>query len=371
MNPPRSLYVHIPFCRHICPYCDFPKLLSSTGYQSRYVSALLREDERYSYLHFDTIYLGGGTPSALEPEQLTKIIKTLISRHGAPKELTVECNPEDVDSRMAQLFYSLGVNRVSLGVQSVSDRTLKYLGRRHTAKGAEIALDNLRSAGIDNVSCDFIYGLPGEGRDELLNDLAWVGAHRLTHVSLYALQLEPHTQMYNQGVKEPDQDTLSDDYELINQTLAKSGMRRYEVSNFCLPGYESLHNLCYWKGDAYAAIGYGASSYVDGVREVRTRNMEEYLSGKFVHSAHRESLREQEFDYLMCNLRLDRGFSLEDFESRFGHSFLESYADRIRILGDRLIVEDGRVRVRPDQIYVLDSVLVDLLDFSSLSEEGA
>lgn len=366
MNPPRSLYVHIPFCRHICPYCDFPKLLLSTGYQERYTKALLNEDTRYQDLHFDTIYLGGGTPSALDASLLKLILEELVRRHGTPKEFTIECNPEDVNPRLVSLLKACGINRISLGVQSIKESTLKMLGRRHTPEDAARAIALCREAGIDNLSCDFIYGLPGERMDDLKNDLDWVRKENLPHVSFYALQLEPHTMFAIQKVQPPSDDTLSLYYDTIDTALRSMGLDRYEVSNWARPGFESRHNTCYWRGDPYAAIGYGASSYVDGVRAVRTRSMTDYLAGKYIFSSRAESLAEQEFDYLMCNLRLRDGFSLKDFKERFNKDFLLAYADRIEALRDDLEIDDSRVRVKRDKLYILDSILVDLLDFSSL-----
>ena len=371
MRPPRSLYVHIPFCRRICPYCDFPKVLASTGFQDRYVAALLDEDRGYAGLAFDTIYLGGGTPSCLTAEQLSRIVGTLTQRHGRAQEMTIECNPEDVTKESARLLRALGFNRISLGVQTVDDRTLTLLGRGHDRERAEEAIAHLRAAGLENISCDFIYGLPGEGEDQVRADLDWVGRMDLPHVSFYSLQLEPHTAFFNRGVAEPSQDVFERDYALICRRLEAAGLLRYEISNFARPGFESQHNLCYWHGDAYAAIGYGASSYVDGVRAVRTRNMADYLAGRFIYREEREDLREQEFDYLMCNLRLVRGFSLPDYAQRFHRDFRQAYADKIKILGDMLEFSADRVRVRPADLYILDSVLVDLLDFESIAgKEG-
>ena len=217
---------------------------------------------------------------------------------------------------------------------------------------------------------DFIYGLPGEGENQVQNDLDWVVRMGLPHASFYSLQLEPHTAFFNAGVKEPSQDVFERDYALICARLAKAGLLRYEVSNFARPGFESRHNLCYWQGDAYAAIGYGASSYVDGVRAVRTRDMAQYLAGNYIFEEQRESLREQEFDYLMCNLRLVKGFSLEDYTARFQRDFRQAYADKIKILGNMLEFGHGRVRVCPRDLYILDSILVDLLDFESIESIG-
>lgn len=366
MKKARSLYVHIPFCRHLCDYCDFPKVLLSTGYTDRYIEALLKEDERYRGFRFDTIYIGGGTPSAIGPEKLSSLIEELISRHGKPSEFTVECNPEDVDVSLAEALFTSGINRVSLGVQSVRDDILHSLGRYHSIEQAGEALERLRRVGISNVSCDFIYGLPGESLRDVDRDCDWVRDHRLVHSSFYALELKPHTALFNRGIEEPDDDRLADMYDLIHMRLGEMGLHRYEVSNFCIPGYESQHNLCYWKGDPYAAIGYGASSYEDGCREVRTRNMTDYLEGKYIASSVQESPAEQEFDYLMCNLSKADGFSLSDYSDRFGGSFLERYSDRLERVRDDVVVSADRVAVRPEKLYVVNSILLELLDFSSL-----
>lgn len=367
IDKPRSLYVHIPFCRSICPYCDFPKVLLSTGFNKDYVSALLKEDERYRGYGFDTIFLGGGTPSALGGEQLKELLGELTKRHGRPKEMTVECNPEDVDLPFAKALREAGVNRVSLGVQTVDDGYLRKLGRNHTFAKALQAVGFLHEVGIDNLSADFIYALPGQTIADVKKDLDGVDQFRyLTHVSFYSLQVEKHTMFYIQGVKTPDSDTLADMYELINRELARKGFLRYEVSNFAKPGYECQHNLCYWHDDPYAAIGMGATSYENGVREVRNRDIVSYMKGAYVLRREAENAQTREFNFLMLNLRLAKGFALSEFTRRFHKDFLVSYAANIAKVSQSLIVDRQRVRVKPEYLYVLDEVLVDLLNFNGV-----
>lgn len=366
---PKSLYVHLPFCRHICPYCDFPKLLLATGFANRYASALLAEDlATYPNEPFDTIFIGGGTPSAMPLDDLDRILAALVERHGKPAEFTLEANPEDVNPDLVNVLVSHGVNRVSMGVQTVNAKGLKALGRHHTAADAKKAIDLLRANGIDNVSVDFIYGLPGEGMAELDADLAAVKSWDLPHVSFYALQVEPNTAYAIRHVQAPSGDVLRAEYDRIVSRLESIGLYRYEVSNFAKPGYESKHNLCYWLANPYGAIGLGATSFVDGVRAIRTKSMGDYLAGHWGAHAHRENAKDLEFEYLMLHLRLRQGFSLRDFQSRFGIDFREAYRCKIASLGSALIVSGDTVRVRDDRIYTLDSLLVSLLDFDGLSD---
>lgn len=359
----KSLYVHIPFCRHLCSYCDFPKVLLKTGFYERYVPSLLKEDERYAGHSFETVYLGGGTPSCLPLPMLDQLLTELVKRHGAPAEFTLEANPEDVDESLCALLRKAGVNRVSLGAQSSSDRLLESLGRKHSYEDVKKAVALLRKAGFSNVSLDFIYGFSGQTLEDLRMDLEAVSSLDLPHASFYSLQVEPHTLFGIRRVKEADGDLLSQEYERIVETLRTGGLFRYEVSNFAKPGYECRHNLCYWRQDPYGAIGVGATSYEGGVREVRTRSIERYLAGHFLSARQEEDMAEREFDFLMLNLRLEEGFSLSEFSRRFRKDFLSEYRAEIEKLRGDLSVEEGRVRVKPDRIYILDSLLVELLHF--------
>lgn len=362
----KSLYVHIPFCRQFCPYCDFPKLLLASGFQDKYTDALLKEDERYLHDHFETIFLGGGTPSCLSLQNLTKLVQTLLKRHGTPLEMTIECNPEDVNPSFVKTVQALGFNRISLGLQTTDDKALKALGRNHTYADCKKAVQLFQQAGITNVSVDFIYGLPHQTMDDIQKDLEAVKEMELPHCSFYALQIEPHTKYFYQHVQTPSPDLLADFYQVIVKNLEKMGLFRYEVSNFARPGYESKHNLCYWHSDDYAAIGIGATSFVNGVREVRTQNLTDYFSGKYLVSQKVEDLRNQEFDFIMLNLRLKTGFSLREYTARFHKDFLKGYGDKLVKLKDFLDIDQERVRVKPKYIYTLDEILVELLNFEGI-----
>lgn len=363
---PKSLYVHIPYCRTICPYCDFSKVHASTNNAELYIGALMAEGMRYSKHSFDTIYIGGGTPSVLSLNMVKTLLTGLKYNFGEAKETTFECNPEDVTPELAVVLVENGVNRISLGVQCADNRLLRLLGRRHSIQQAERAIANLREAGITNINADFIYGIPRETADTVRMDLDFVQRNNLPHCSFYSLQIEPHTLFANSGMKERDPDYLKADYDTIVEFLKKIGLERYEVSNFAKPGFESQHNLTYWRALPYAAIGLGATSYVAGVREVRTRSMKEYLKGNFIRRREEVGPADQEFEYLMLNLRLRDGFSLDEFKDRFGKDFLNSYASNLKKVEGQLKIDSGRVSVLPEKLYILDAILVDLLNFSGV-----
>lgn len=359
----KSLYVHVPFCRNICSYCDFPKVLLKSGYSERYISVLLKEDEKYDGFHFDTIYIGGGTPSCLSYSQLETLLYELTKRHGQPIEFTIECNPEDVNLEFATLIGKYGINRISLGGQTIDDSLLRKLGRKHTFADVIEAVNILRSVGIENISVDFIYGLMGQTVNDIENDLAAVKTLKLPHVSFYSLQVEPNTLLEIQNIAEPDEDFLASCYELILDKLTSFGLNRYEVSNFSKPGYESKHNLCYWHADPFAAIGMGATSYEDGIRQSRTRSIEKYLQGDQIWNKEVESEDDLEFEFIMLNLRLANGFYLDEFKRRFNKDFLVEYDENIEKVKEYLEITKDRVKVKDEHLYILDSILVELLKF--------
>lgn len=363
MRKAKSLYVHIPFCKHICTYCDFPKVLLKTGFSTSYVPALLAEDQRYASYSFDTIFLGGGTPSSLPLNQIDFLLSSLVERHGHPKEFTIECNPEDVNDDLLRILVKNGINRISLGAQTTNDALLMELGRHHKFVDVTRAVELIKSYGINNVSLDFIYGFDGQTLDDIKNDLKAVQTLDIPHVSFYALQVESHTMFALKHPDDPDSDFLADCYNLIVEELKSIGLFRYEISNFAKPGYQSRHNLCYWHSDPYGAIGMGSTSYECGKRERRTMNIEKYMNGDFVFETIDETLKEEEFDFLMLNLRLEEGFKLAEFKRRFGHDFLDSYKSNLENVRSFLLIDGDSARVKPENLYILDSILVDLLHF--------
>jgi oxygen-independent coproporphyrinogen-3 oxidase len=364
-NKPQALYIHIPFCDHICSYCDFPKYLSSRQKEESYLSALKKELNGIDETDLNTVYIGGGTPSALEPPLLTDLLSFINSKFKIHEEFTLEGNPESLSEEKAQILFNYGVNRVSLGVQSLSGEVLKDLGRLpESQKLAEEAIANLHRAGIFNLNVDFIYGMEKEKDADLQKDVNWALEQKVTHVSAYSIQIEKGTKLYSQPGLTKEEDGLADDYALLVESLEKAGFQRYEVSNFAKPGFESKHNLTYWHNEEYYAAGLGAVSYVKGLRATRTRNLNKYLAGQeIIDNCQQDDLADREFNYLMLNLRLTEGFSLADFQEKFHKDFMKSYQKELLMAQDRLKIENGRVKVKKDSLYVLDAILVDLLHF--------
>lgn len=362
---PLSLYVHIPFCDRLCSYCDFPKYLSREDLKEQYLAALLKELDSIPAGSLQTVYIGGGTPSCLSCSQLRKLLSYLWKKFGPWEEATMEANPESLSEDKIAVLEQYHINRVSLGAQSFNKRILKILNREEeTEEKVREAVINLHKHHIDNINVDFIYGLKEEKRDDFVHEISVGKELGLTHFSFYSLQIEENTPLFYHPEVQKDQDGLGDDYDFIRKTLKENGYLRYEVSNFSKPSYESKHNLTYWRNEPYYAAGLGATSYVNGVRATRTRNLFHYLKDyRSELQEIKENAEDQEFDYLMLHLRLKEGFSLSDFKSRFHKDFLKEYKNELNKTKDYLDIKDDRVSVKDNDLYILDAILVDLLHF--------
>lgn len=358
-----SLYIHIPFCDCICSYCDFPKLLKKTGYEEKYIEALIFELSQLPVKTFSTIYVGGGTPTALDDNLFDRLFSYIHKTINCLSEFSVEANPESMSNIKANIMAKNGINRVSIGVQTIDDNILKTLNRNHNAKIVKEAINNIRLAGIDNINMDFIYGLPGQNIEDLKKDIDFALSLNPKHLSFYPLQIEEGTVLFNQKLKEPSQDELDDYYELIISKLKERKIERYEISNFALKGYESKHNLTYWHSDDYYACGLGATGFVKGLRYKNTLNIQKYINHDFVYEKNYEDMIDQEFDFLMLNLRLVSGFGLNEFYQRFNHSFLLDYKNEIEKVRNYLNIDEDTCKVKEEYLYILDSILVDLLHF--------
>lgn len=365
MSKPKSLYIHIPFCSSICSYCDFPKILYSTNYHEKYLLALKKEISGLKEHSFDTVYIGGGTPSVLSINELEDLLSFINAKFKINKEYSIECNPESLDEKKVELFCKYGVNRISLGVQTIDENHLKELNRHHTKEDVINSVKLLKKYGIDNINFDFIYGLDNESIENIKNNIAFACSLDVKHISYYALQIEKGTMLYNKykGMVQ-NEDKLADYYSFICKELRKHGYYRYEVSNFSKKGFESKHNITYWRNKEYEACGLGATSYVSGVRNTRTRNITNYLEGKnlLVNSIN-EDILDQEFNYLMLNLRLTKGFTFSEYHRLFNKDFLNEYKNNFTKLNDDFIFSKNKIKTKPSKLYILDNILVDLLHF--------
>ena len=328
---PLGLYVHIPFCRQKCSYCDFYSLPHSEEKMDAYTAALVRHLEEVApqaAAHVvDTVYIGGGTPTYLGAARLKTILTAIRKRYrlSHDAEITVEANPDSAcDVKALRTLHRAGVNRVSLGVQSADDALLRRIGRIHTFDQVKQAAQAIRKAGIRNLSMDLIYGLPGQTLDQWLDTLAEVLALDPQHISCYGLKLEEGTPLYLRREQEtfPDDDQQAEMYLSAVDTLAQHGYEQYEISNFARPGFASRHNLKYWHMDEYAGFGPGAHSDMGGVRFAYIRDIDRYISGQLVLSESEtgETLA-RDFEYVMLSLRTAEGIDRAYFERTYRQRF--------------------------------------------------
>lgn len=366
MNNCKSIYVHIPFCKARCAYCAFS---SSTNFSAcqNYFDVLEKEIRTATPCgKIKTMFWGGGTPSSVEITFLQQTFRALYETFDLSElcEFTVECNPESVSAELFQFFRSIGVNRLSFGLQSVNDSTLKRIGRLHTYDGFLRALQLAREAGFNNVNADLILGLP-ETCADFQNTVETVCKLPLTHVSLYALELHDNV-AFNKLCQSyaRTEDELADYYDFARQKFAENGLCRYEISNFCRSRFECRHNLTYWHENRYFGFGAAASGFVGNVRYGNAFGIDEYISSNATAKQYREvvSLDEQACECAMVGLRLQRGVDLGRFQQRYNCSFFEKFPKSLELAQKGfLCTKDGRVFVPDDKFYVLNSILVELL----------
>ena len=331
MEQTLGLYLHIPFCKSKCAYCDFYSLPHSEEKMDAYAAALLRHLEevapRCTAHTVDTVYFGGGTPSYLGEKRLTHLLKAVKKRFhvAANAEITLEANPDSAgDWKALRTLRKAGFNRISLGVQAADDDLLQRIGRVHTWEQALSAAAAARMAGFDNLSLDLIYGLPGQTLEAWQDTLRSAAALEPQHLSCYGLKVEPGTPLWQQrdSADLPDDDTQADMYLWTVDYLQKKGYEQYEISNFAQPGYESRHNLKYWTLGEYAGFGPGAHSDMGGVRFAYERDLDSYIAGELRLSEMEEiPPLDRDLEYIMLSLRTTQGIDSKYFERQFRQKF--------------------------------------------------
>ena len=370
---PLGLYVHIPFCRQKCSYCDFYSLPHSEEKMDAYTAALVRHLEEVAPQaaahQADTVYIGGGTPTYLGASRLKAILQTIRKRYDVSRdaEITVEANPDSAcDVKALRTLRRAGVNRISLGVQSADDDLLRRIGRIHTFDQVRQAAEAIRKAGIRNLSMDLIYGLPGQTLDHWLDTLAEVLVLNPEHISCYGLKLEEGTPLYLRRAQEtfPDDDQQAEMYLCAVDILAQHGYEQYEISNFARPGFASRHNLKYWHMDEYAGFGPGAHSDMGGVRFAYIRDIDRYIAGQLVLSESEtgETLA-RDFEYVMLSLRTAEGIDRACFERTYRQRFapLDALFRQYESAGLAQPTEKGW-RLTPRGFLVSNSIIVALED---------
>ena len=365
---PTSAYVHIPFCTQICYYCDFSKVFIKNQPVDSYLEHLIEEYNSYDIKKLRTLYIGGGTPTALSAPQLAFLLERLTDKLDLSylEELTIEANPGDLDQEKIAVLKGSPVNRVSLGVQTFNDRMLKQIGRSHSEKDIYENIANLKKAGFDNISIDLIYALPKQTMEDVKINVAKAIALDIPHMSLYSLILENHTVFMNRmrrgKLPLPKEDLEAEMFEYIIVELEKAGFEHYEISNFSKPGFESRHNLMYWDNAEYYGIGAGASGYVDGVRYKNHGPIRHYLQAVEAGNPRVQeevlTLKEQMEEEMFLGLRKKSGVSKKRFEEKFGISFEEQYGAVVSELTEQglLVPDRDIVRMTKQGLFLGDTV---------------
>lgn len=372
-----GIYIHIPYCARKCVYCDFYSVGARLADWHRIVSALLAEaSERLSNFprggEDTTLYIGGGTPSLLPPDEFGRLASGVLALSGPVSEFTVEVNPDDVSPDIARVWRESGVNRVSMGVQSLVDDELHAIGRRHDSRQALDAFGTLRRE-FDNISLDLMFGLPGQTRDSLRDTVDGIIGMRPEHISAYSLMYEERTaltRMRDDGkIAETPEEDCAGMFADLSRSLAEAGYVRYEISNYSLPGFESRHNSSYWSGVPYVGLGPSAHSY-DGLR-TRTANpadvsayMRRWLGGENCAVPVAETLSDDELreEMIMTRLRTRRGISLGDFHRRFGARALSDLITASRRWTDAGMLErnDDSLSLSSDGVMISDEIIASL-----------
>lgn len=376
-----GMYIHIPFCIKKCRYCDFYSLPGGNESDlENYTRALLNEIKIRGYqmpaVQLESIYLGGGTPSLLDGEQLKSIITTCGDSFNIlpGAEISMEANPATLDKARLAAMEEAGINRLSLGVQSFCDDELGLMGRVHNSAAVIETVELIHSRGWKNFNLDLIYGLPGQSLERWLQNLKQAVDCKPSHLSLYLLQLEEQTPM-GKDVAQGRLQMLDEDeewhmYSHAMEYLENRGFKHYEISNFCRPGWECRHNLVYWQGREYLGLGAGAVSFVAGSRYMNRPDLKEYtdalLSGKPgpVEELEHMSGRELMLDALILGLRLCAGIDLLDFRQRFGVDISSEYKEIIAQYMDRglLNIENGRLSFTKAGYFLSNQVLSHFMD---------
>ncbi len=365
-----GIYIHIPFCASRCIYCGF---YSSTGLlseQDRYVTALLQEMRmRKEYLEgepVETIYIGGGTPSLLSKTNLERIGKALYNKNTV-KEFTIECNPDDVTVELCDTLTSIGVNRVSMGVQTFSDERLRFLHRRHDASHVYTAIDSLRKADIYNISIDLMFGFPNESMAEWEQDLDKAIGLEVQHISAYSLMYEEDTTLFNMRekglIKENDEEQSVAMYDMLTEKLSAAAYEHYEISNFAKSGYRSLHNSSYWNGTNYLGLGAAAHSFNTKTRQWNVGNLAEYITaieqGTIPMEQEVIDERTRYNDLITTALRTCEGVDLDGL-NEYEKGYIMKNA-RKNIEAGMLEIKANKMKLTRQGLYISDEIMSDLI----------
>ena len=356
-----GVYIHIPFCKNICNYCDFCKVYYKTGYVSKYLDNLENEiNARYNHEDIDTIYIGGGTPSSLNIDELKRLFDIIkIFNLKDNYEFTVECNIECINEDKLKLFKQYGVNRLSFGVESFNQDILKILGRKHDER---MIFDNilLSKKYFNNINIDLIYGVTND-IDIVKEDINKFLKLDISHISCYSLILEENTKLYIDKHKYIDEEIDRMMFDNINDMLTSNGYKQYEISNYSKEGYESVHNKNYWLNGSYYGFGLSAVSYINNYRISNTKNMNKYLNGEYIDNSLFEELDVRKENDLILGFRMIDGINYDLFNDKYNDDLLNKEVIKKMIDENKLVVDNKKIKCNYEYIYLLNDILVEIM----------
>lgn len=368
-----GIYVHIPFCKNKCTYCDFASFPHIEDKAELYFACLYKEIKEKAILYknktVNTVYFGGGTPSYVEAKYVLGAVRQIKKYYNLSEnaEITLEVNPGTIDEEKVKIYKMAGINRFSIGLQTYNDKLLERLNRVHNSADYVKAVKLLKGY---NLSVDIMIGLMGQNEEEVKKSLDFaLCSPDVKHISVYALKAEDGTPIYTQYLNGelPDADEVADMYDFVVNYLAERGYRRYEVSNFAIEGYESKHNLNYWKRGEYLGFGLGASSFDRERRFTATENINEYChcilnnASPEIFSENIEG-DERKFEYAMLNLRTCFGIVFDEYKNAFGTDFREDFKDKLKNLNEYLYYDEKRVKIKDEYLYVQNQIIIQLMD---------
>ena len=357
----KAVYIHVPFCRDICSYCDFCKFIYNKKWVYAYLTTLEKEiKDRYMDEEVSTIYIGGGTPSCLDKEELIRLLDmTKMFRIINLEEFTFECNIEDINPELLQTLSNYQINRLSIGIESFNKKNLEFMNREADFKDAKIKMELCKAMGFKNINIDLMYAIPGETLKDLKKDLTLFLKLEPTHISAYSLMIEEHTKLSNDNVTYIDEELDYEMFKYIEKKLNK--FHHYELSNYALLGYESKHNLVYWNNEEYYGFGLSASGYIDNIRYNNTKNLKQYLLGNYVKD--QEILSDKtKMDYeVILGLRKLEGIDLIAFREKYKQSIEEVYDLKQLLRNKDLIKKKNHIYINPIKLYIMNEILLKII----------
>lgn len=365
----KSAYIHIPFCKNICSYCDFCKFFYKKEWINDYLESLKQEiNDNYKGEVLNTIYIGGGTPSSLSIDELKKLFSIIdIFKLNDIYEYTIEFNIEDINKEKLQLCKDNNVNRISIGVESFNKDNLEFLGRNIDVDIEEKI--NLAKKYFDNINIDLMYAIPSETIDELENDIDTFLSLDIPHISTYSLIIEKNTVMYNNKLKNIDEDTDYEMYKLIIDKL-KSKYNHYEISNFSKFGLESRHNLTYWNNNNYYGFGVGASGYINNTRYDNTRSITKYIAGNYRLESNKLSYNEEVENAFILGFRKLDGINIKEFSDRYKFNPLNLNIVKKLVKENKLVIDEYNIKISDDYIYLSNDILCNFLGINYQIEKN-